>query len=110
MDEVLVVGAEVVGLTTAVVLSEAGYPVRIRTAQPPEQTTSMVAAALLGPVIPWGDERADRWSMVADRMFRSLALNPDTGVRIDRGRLISNFGNQTPPWAAALPGFAPCAV
>ena len=48
--DVLVIGAGVSGLTTGIRLAEAGLDVTIRTAAPPEQTTSVAAGA--DPVNP----------------------------------------------------------
>ena len=48
-ESVLVVGAGVSGLTTAICLAEAGRGVRVWTAEPPQRTTSVVAGALWGP-------------------------------------------------------------
>ena len=47
-ESVLVSGAGVSGLTTAICLAEAGQRVRVWTAEPPHQTTSAVAGAV-GP-------------------------------------------------------------
>ena len=47
--DVLVVGAGVSGLTTAVCLAEAGHGVEIRADRLPPDTTSAVAGALWGP-------------------------------------------------------------
>ena len=48
--DVLVIGAGVVGLTTAISLAEAGLSVTIRTAALPGQTTSVAAGAVWGAV------------------------------------------------------------
>jgi glycine/D-amino acid oxidase-like deaminating enzyme len=48
-ESVVVVGAGVSGLTTGICLAEAGRLVRVWTAEPPQQTTSVVAGALWGP-------------------------------------------------------------
>ena len=55
--EVLVVGAGVSGLTTAVCLAEAGVGVEIRADRLPGDTTSAVAGAIWGPHRP-GRRRA----------------------------------------------------
>ncbi|PRZ40533.1 D-amino-acid:oxygen oxidoreductase (deaminating) [Antricoccus suffuscus] len=110
MSDVLVLGSGVIGLTTAIGLVEAGHQVLVRTRELPEATTSAVAGALCGPLIPSGDERLDRWARTSDKRFRELAVSAsDVGVRIARGRLVSNFGDEFPPWAADIPGFVPCA-
>jgi D-amino-acid oxidase len=49
MHEVTVVGAGVVGLTTAVLLQEAGCRVCVVSAERPERTTSAAAGALWYP-------------------------------------------------------------
>ena len=47
--EILVVGAGVSGLTTAIYLTEAGYTVELIADLPPESTTSAAAGASWGP-------------------------------------------------------------
>jgi D-amino-acid oxidase len=47
--DVVVVGAGVTGLTTAVCLAEAGLRVTVVAAAPPAETTSSVAGAIWGP-------------------------------------------------------------
>jgi len=56
--DVLVVGAGVSGLTTAVCLAEAGRGVEIRADRLPPDTTSAVAGALWGPHLVETGERA----------------------------------------------------
>ena len=107
MTDVLVIGAGVTGLTTANCLAESGHSVRIRTAEPPLRSTSVVAGALIGG--PAFGDREARWQQVSWGEFETLAGNPDTGVRMARGRLVSRLGEGTPPWAEALPGFQECA-
>ncbi|MDX6421029.1 MAG: hypothetical protein QOG28_5649, partial [Trebonia sp.] len=48
--DAVVVGAGVVGLTTAISLAEAGLATRIVTAAAPAATTSAAAGAIWGPV------------------------------------------------------------
>lgn len=89
MDDVVVIGGGVIGLTTAVCLSEAGARVRIVTSRPPEETTSAVAGAMWGrgPNVREPADRIDAWSAVT---FVELAAQADdtatTGVRFARGR------------------------
>ena len=106
--DVIVVGAGVIGLTSAIRLAETGRAVTIWTADSPAETTSVVAGALCGPYIPSGDERLDRWNALCRDTFTALADVPDSGVRITRGRLVSNESDGIPPWAPDLPGYAAC--
>lgn len=107
-DKVMVIGSGVTGLTTAVLLAEAGCQVVVRTEQLPLATTSAVAGALLGPIIDDEDPRVNGWLTVGDATFRRLADDPATGVRIARGRLVSKWAGGIPPWASHTPGFAEC--
>jgi D-amino-acid oxidase len=96
------------GLSCAVSLLAAGAEVRILTAGAPLGTVSAVAGAMVGPVFGSGDERSLAWEQHSDRVFRELAGDPATGVRVLRGRLMSSaeLGPELPPWVADVPGFA----
>jgi D-amino-acid oxidase len=105
---VLVVGAGVIGLTTAITLAEAGHSVLVKTAEPPEDTTSAVAGALWGP---WLVEPLDRvlpWAAHTLATLRELAHEPDTGVRIATGNEVTNTPHQPPRWAQLLYDRRPC--
>jgi D-amino-acid oxidase len=80
---IVVVGAGVSGLTSALCLAEAGWPVRIWAAALPQQTTSAVAGAVWAPPRP--AERAAKtlgWTEYSLRTFRELADDPGSGVRM----------------------------
>lgn len=82
-QQIVVVGAGVSGLTSAVCLAEAGWPVRVWAAEMPHLTTSVVAGAVWTPPRP--AERATEtlaWTEHSLRVFRDLAADPDTGVRM----------------------------
>jgi D-amino-acid oxidase len=82
-QQIVVVGAGVSGLTSAVLLAEAGWPVRVWAAAMPQRTTSAVAGAIWAPPRP--AERAAMtldWSGHSLRVFRELAEDPGTGVRL----------------------------
>jgi D-amino-acid oxidase len=83
--DVLVVGAGVSGLTTAVCLAEAGLRVTILTAAPPAETTSSVAGAIWGPHLVEDSPRTARWALVTLAQLREFAADPATGVRIATG-------------------------
>ena len=104
---VVVVGAGVSGLTCAVALLEAGAGVGVLTAGAPSGTVSAVAGAMLGPVFGSGDDRSLAWEQRSDAVFRRLADDLATGVRLLTGRLLAapELGAGLPPWAADVPGY-----
>ena len=109
MAEIVVIGAGVSGLTTALRLLEAGASVRIRSAAPPIGTTSAVAGAMIGPVFGEPGDPSVGWGESSDRIFRELATQPGTGVSLRRGRLLANPGEtDEPPWARDVPGYRSC--
>jgi D-amino-acid oxidase len=71
--DVLVVGAGVIGLTTAICLAEAGLTVAVAAAEPPRQTTSSTAGALWGPHLVGLDDRIGRWAAVTTERLAELA-------------------------------------
>jgi len=111
--KIVVVGGGVSGLTCAVALLEASRgsrvdaEVAVLTAGAPAGTVSAVAGAMLGPVFGSGDERSLAWERHSDAVFRKLAGDPATGVRLLRGRLLAapELGPGLPPWVAEVPGF-----
>ncbi len=82
-QQVVVVGAGVSGLTSALCLAEAGWAVRVWAAALPQWTTSVVAGAVWAPPRP--AERATEtlaWTAHSLQVFRELANDPTTGVRM----------------------------
>ena len=110
--DVLVVGAGVSGLTTAICLAETGRSVVIRTSRLPQDTTSAVAGAIRGPHLVEAGARTGRWGRVGLAMFRDLAADPAAGVRIAHGIEVSRGtpgADDTPPaWLTELDGYHPC--
>jgi len=110
--DVLVVGAGVSGLTTAVCLAEAGHGVEIRADRLPPDTTSAVAGAIWGPYLVETGERATRWRRATLAVLRELAAAPGsegTGVRIVEGMQIFRGPPGPPPdWISDLGGYRPC--
>ncbi len=80
-QQIVVIGAGVSGLTSAVCLAEAGWPVRVWAAAMPRQTTSAVAGAVWAPPRPVSAKTLG-WSEHSLHVFRALADDPDTGVRM----------------------------
>jgi len=108
--KIVVVGGGVSGLTCAVALLESsrgGAEVAVLTAGAPAGTVSAVAGAMVGPVFGSGDERSLAWERHSDAVFRQLAGDPATGVRLVRGRLLAapELGPGLPPWVAEVPGY-----
>ncbi len=105
---VLVIGAGVTGLSTAVTLAEAGYPVVICTAEPSEATTSAVAGALWGPWLVEPRNRVLHWAEHTLTTLCNLAAHRGTGVRLAAGTDVSNVLHDPPDWAHLLPDRRPC--
>jgi D-amino-acid oxidase len=109
--DVLVVGAGVAGLTTAVCLAEAGHGVEVRADRLPQDTTSAVAGALWGPHLVETGERAVQWCGATLAAFRELAAGPASegaGVRIADGAQVFRGPPAPPDWLAELGGYRPC--
>src|SRR5260221_14273942 len=83
--DVLVIGAGVSGLTTAICLAEAGRAVTVAAADPPLRTTSAAAGAIWGPHLVGVDERGSRWGSLSMARQRVMAADPATGVLPARG-------------------------
>ena len=82
-QRIVVVGAGVSGLTSAICLAEAGWPVRVWAATTLKQTTSAVAGAVWAPPRP--AERAAEtlgWIEHSLRVFTDLAGDPGSGVQL----------------------------
>jgi D-amino-acid oxidase len=96
--DVLVLGAGVIGLTTAITLAEAGLRVSVRTASLPGVTTSAAAGAVWGPVTCGPPERVRGWARTGLAVFRELESDPATGIRSRRGRELSRVPADPPRW------------
>lgn len=117
--DVLVLGAGVSGLTTAVCLAEAGMRVTILAAAPPAETTSSVAGAIWGPHLVENSPRTARWALVTLAQLREFAADPATGVRIATGVEATRStppastppaGTPPPPASTQSPGAPPAST
>lgn len=103
-QQIVVIGAGVSGLTSAIRLAEAGWPVRVWTAAMPPETTSAVAGAVWAPPRP--AERAAAtldWTAHSLGVFRELAADPDTGVLLAPALAVGEFiGTEAASPAATL--------
>ncbi len=106
--DVLVIGAGVSGLTTAVCMAEAGVRVTISAARPPAQTTSAAAGAIWAPHLVGLDDRVARWGAATLARLLDLVTEPAAGVREVAGRQASRVKADPPDWVTALGGFRLC--
>jgi D-amino-acid oxidase len=98
--DVIVIGAGVSGLCTAIVLAEAGHPVRVIAADPPRSTTSAVAGALWGPGVGGPADATERWLLTTLHELTALAADPHSGVHLTRGRVAARHPLPDPQPAA----------
>ena len=80
--KITIIGCGVSGLTTGIVLLEAGFPVEIVTAAMPADTVSARAAALWFPFQIGPADLANAWSKYAYSVFEALAADPQTGIHM----------------------------
>ena len=106
--DVLVIGAGVCGLTTGIRLAETGLSVTIRTAVPPEQTTSVAAGAVWGAVRVGPPERVLGWGRTGLEVLSKLATEPGTGVRMASGKEVSRTPLEPYYWTQLLAGLRLC--
>ncbi len=78
--DIVVVGAGVVGLSTAISLAEAGLSTRVVAAEPPSRVTSVAAGAIWGPVRCGPDDRCLAWARTGLEVLGALADEPSAGV------------------------------
>jgi D-amino-acid oxidase len=100
---VIVVGAGVVGLTTAVCLREAGVDAHVVAREAPQETTSAVAAALWYPYRALPAERVTAWSAASYEALARLADVAGSGVRLRMGTELLAADAPDPWWRDAVP-------
>jgi D-amino-acid oxidase len=104
VGEIVVIGAGVVGLTTAGVLQEAGHPVRVVSADRPERTTSAAAGAVWYPFAVGPPEAVNRWARATRAWLLALARDvPEAGVDVITVRECATDARR-PWWAEAIEG------
>jgi D-amino-acid oxidase len=100
----IVVGAGVVGLTTAVCLREAGIAADVIAREEPQDTTSAVAAALWYPYRALPAARVTAWSAATYEELARLAGVAGSGVRMRAGTELLASDAPDPWWRDAVPG------
>ena len=101
--DVTVVGAGVIGLTTAVELQAAGYTVQVVAAARGEATTSFVAGALWFPFRADPPDRVNGWARRSRERLQALAsAKPEAGVDVLTVYEAAD-GAETPWWAPSAP-------
>lgn len=103
--DVVVIGAGVIGLTIAVQLIDTGRAVTILTDRDPLSTTSAAAGAMLGISGTPPDHPATCWTHISTPIFEELLDDPASGVHRVHGRIVTNFADESPPWATDLPEY-----
>jgi len=101
--DIVVVGAGVVGLTTAISLAEAGLSTRVVAAEPPPAVTSAAAGAIWGPVRCGPADRCHDWARTGLEVLGALADEPSAGVHPSHGREVARAAASPPPWTDLLP-------
>jgi D-amino-acid oxidase len=106
--DVVVVGAGVSGLTTAILLAEGGLTVRVIARDLPLETTSGVAAAVWYPYRAYPEDLVVGWSQRSFAAFTELTGADRAGVRL--GELKELFLEPVPDpwWATAVPAIRRC--
>jgi D-amino-acid oxidase len=105
--EVLVLGAGVSGLTTAVCLAESGFDVRIRTRELPHGTTSCAAGAIWSPYLV-SHPNIDEWGARTMEVLAKLAGDRGTGVRMVTGTEAGRSPVDPPGWATRVADYRQC--
>ena len=100
--DAVVVGAGVIGLTTAITLAEAGLRTRVVAAEPPSATTSVAAGAIWGPVRCGPTARCYPWARTGLDVLSALAGEQGTGVHPVAGREVCSAVTSPPPWTDML--------
>lgn len=101
--EITVVGAGVIGLTTAVELQRAGHRVQVVAAARGDATTSAVAGALWFPFKAHPPERVNRWAIRSREHLTALAERvPAAGVDVLTAYEAAD-GPGLPWWAPCVP-------
>jgi D-amino-acid oxidase len=102
-QRIAIIGAGVSGLTCGVVLAEDGFKVHLFAADPPDETTSAVAAAMWFPYDAEPAAKVVPWALESYEIFRELSGDPATGVSMIELRQFRHSATlPIPAWAEML--------
>ncbi len=82
-NRIAVVGAGIVGMTSALRLMDAGHEVEIFTREPFDQTNSMAAGAYWWPHKAYPAERVSRWAKETFDVYRQATRTPGSGIHFE---------------------------
>lgn len=105
MNDVVVVGSGISGLTSALRLQQAGASVAVITADEPANTVSAVAAAVWYPTHSEGSPRLFDWARRTYDEFAAQATRGTPGVAQRPARMLLRKPAPQPWWAAAVRRF-----
>lgn len=97
---IAVVGGGVIGRTAALELSAAGHRVTLISADPPGETTSAKAAALVMPFAAHPADRIAAWTVRAIDRLAQLIEDDTAGIRLVHGYEIQRKGQPALDWAS----------
>lgn len=80
LPSVAVIGGGVIGLTSALRLLEAGFPVTLFARALSPHTTSDIAAAFWSPSATAADTRTAQWALTSLATLQALAADPASGI------------------------------
>lgn len=84
-SDIAVIGAGIIGLTTALRLSTAGNAVHVYSDLPIDRTASNSAGAIWGPFLSTVDSRGKAWGEETLQVLRRHAMRSDSGVSLVAG-------------------------
>lgn len=103
MTKVLVIGAGVSGLTSALRLAQAGHQVSIITKELPHDTVSAVAAAHWAPFLAQPVDKVVRWSKHTKKYFeKNIVPDNSSGVRPQKMTEFFDRSTEEPWWLDAV--------
>jgi len=98
MKKVTVIGAGVIGLTTAIRLREAGFDARVFARETGQNTTSAVAAAVWEPFAANPPDKIEKWCGRTYEILSKQAEDPASGVDAVDCRQLQRSANPSLPF------------